>query len=916
MPMSFSHSAGVVPRLIVPRPSYCLMKPNTLLVSTKFAPPRLSSQTVLREELMTRLNDARHKKLLVITGSAGFGKTTLMAQWRMELIKDGARVSWLSLVPEDSSRAIFCAGLVGTLQKAGLALEDDLWLLSEAGESGWQQAICAALINSLERDGAEQYLMIDDFQHISDPPILALIQALVDAAPSNLHIALASRVGPSLLLGRLRAMGDLCEIDGSELSFAFRESLSFLKSHLDASIDLDAAHSIHDLTNGWPIGLQLVSISMKSKPAKQARPARQLLNNANLGAYLSEDVISDLPAELFQFMQKISILRRFNASLAAHVTESDRAPELIASIEARNLFLLPVDMEDRYQWYRLHPMFTEFLNQRLVEEVVDVSRLHLRAAQWFANEGLFTEAVRHAVLSGDFHTVVEILERAIPTLNNLGHLGVFMRWIERVPTDLLSVHPRLMLMGAWSAVMVGHLETARHWKDILTTSRPTEIQALQIKLLQAMIAEMDDDVESALVHLNEIGDAALGHEFFECFRLGLTVGALAVLGHYPQARSRFNAPDARFVQNNISEVALVNRSTIAMVAMYEGNVLEAERICSNILATAENHHGRRSVSASSTAAVLAELWYELDRIDDARETLANRLDVVHFCAPEYMYCAARSYARLQYLQEGLRCALDYVVKKEAHFRAQGLDRGVALMLAEQVNLVLKTGDWRHADSLQVVLDDLSRQPERSRTCHSAIVAIAGLSRARLALARQEPESALQIIEAVHEIAVRLNRGVLLVKADILKAVALEKLGNEAFRSSLLNALASGYRLGLLRTFIDEGDMLHGLLVDLDCQSVETLAQYKQQLLARMTFTMKTSVDKPPAASAAAHEGTEPLTKREQEILALLEQSMSNKHIALALNISVQTVKWNLKNMFIKLGVSSRYEAIIVARKRG
>jgi LuxR family maltose regulon positive regulatory protein len=111
-------------------------------------------------------------------------------------------------------------------------------------------------------------------------------------------------------------------------------------------------------------------------------------------------------------------------------------------------------------------------------------------------------------------------------------------------------------------------------------------------------------------------------------------------------------------------------------------------------------------------------------------------------------------------------------------------------------------------------------------------------------------------------------------------------------------------------------MLHGLLVDLDCQSVETLAQYKQQLLARMTFTMKTSVDKSPAASAAAHEGTEPLTKREQEILALLEQSMSNKHIALALNISVQTVKWNLKNMFIKLGVSSRYEAIIVARKRG
>ncbi|MNF72642.1 HTH-type transcriptional regulator MalT [compost metagenome] len=311
------------------------------------------------------------------------------------------------------------------------------------------------------------------------------------------------------------------------------------------------------------------------------------------------------------------------------------------------------------------------------------------------------------------------------------------------------------------------------------------------------------------------------------------------------------------------------------------------------------------------------MWYELDRIDDARETLANRLGMLHFSAPEYMYCAARTYARLQYLQEGVRSAMDFVGKKEAHFRTRGLSRGVALMLAEQVNLLLKTGDWRHAESLQSTLDELAQQPQSSRSLHSGIVAIAGLSRARLALTRQEPAQALAALEVAHKMATRLNRGILLVKADILKAVALNQLGQaDASSNTLQAALAAGYRFGLVRTFVDEGELLHQLLADFDCQSVELLEQYRQQLLARMTFCAPSIGEVPTINATRFHGDTEPLTKREQEILALLEQSMSNKHIALALDISVQTVKWNLKNMFIKLGVSSRYEAIIIARKRG
>ncbi|MNF22164.1 HTH-type transcriptional regulator MalT [compost metagenome] len=887
------------------------MKSTSLLVTTKFAPPRVSAQSVPREALIARLHEARHHPMVVITSSAGFGKTTLMTQWRLELLKAGAAVSWLSLNAEDDTAQVFCAGLIGALQKMGLALEDHLLLL-DSKDDGWRQAICAALINSLDRDGAEKYLMIDDFHHINNPTIVALVQALVDNAPANFHLVLASRQACPLLLGRMRAMGELCEIDSSELSFAFRESYHFLKGHLDATIDLNAAHTIHDLTNGWPIGLQLLSITMKAKPGKQ--PGQQLLSSTNLGAYLSEDVIHDLPAPLFEFMQKVSILRRFNVELATHVCAIDNAAEMIATLEARNLFVLPVDLQERYQWYRWHPMFAEFLGQRLAESTIDTSQLHLRAAEWFNREGLFPEAMRHALLSADFDNVVQIIQNALPSISSLSHFGIYMRWIERVPADLLECHPKLIIMSAWIAAITGHLERARELVDMLATARLSSLQVRYINLLLAIIAILSEDVESALAMVRSVGEEPLGHPFFECFRIGIIVGSLAFLGRYDEGRKAFNAPGARILQTHDTELALLNRATNASVAWFEGNMLETERSCAAILAAAEVGHGRRSLSASTVATLMAAVLYETNRIDDAREAMANRLDVLHFSAPEYMYCATLTYARLQRLQESPQAALDYLARQQAHFRTIGRDHGIALTLAEQINITLKFSDWRHAGALQATLDDLAQQPQVSQSCHLSIVGEAALARARLALASQDAEQALTALQQLQEIGQQLNRGVLLVKADLLKAFALDELGREeeALRS-LATALASGYRLGLLRTFLDEGDALRSLLLDLDEQPSKELEQYRQALLNGLTAEAA-PVNKP-SASGGAHAGAQSLTKREQEILALLEQSMSNKRIALALNISVQTVKWNLKNIFIKLGVSSRYEAITAARNQ-
>jgi LuxR family maltose regulon positive regulatory protein len=870
---------------------------------------------VAREQLLEKLQRERHSCLQLVTGSAGFGKTTLMAQWRQQLIKNGAQVAWLSLSPEDSMLESFCVSLLGALRQAGLPLDGDLLLLA-GPEAINTQAMASLLINALARVSAELYVMLDDFQHAADVRIAQLMQALIDGAPHHLHVVLASRSTPPLLLGRLRAMGELCEVDCAGLSFDFSESLAFLKAHLDQGVGLDAAHAIHDLTDGWPIGLQLMSIALKANPKKGVKGTVLLPDSAALRAYLSEDVVADLPTELFDFLQKISILRRFNVDVAAHVTGSARAAQLIAAVEERNLFIQPVDLPGNRQWYRLHPLFVEFLIQRLQASGTDIAQLHRRASAWFEQAGLVPESLRHGLHCDDFTVVTQLLERVQPSYRSVSHLSQFMRWLEQVPLLELTRHPSLMLLGIWGAVLTVLTSKAQAWITAFESAPQAPQWAHQLQLLKASLAMHGDDETRCLSLLELPVDQTADNPFIEQVRVGMTITCLGLAGRHTEARSLFNGPFGRCLRNSNDEMALMGMTAMTTSVMLEGRVLEAERMGSPVLAQAETVHGRRSVSACASATIMAEVYYELDRLEDAREVLANRLDILRFSAPGYMIGAALCHARLLDLQDSPRSALEYLNQKEEHFRALGLDRGTARMIDEQLRITLKCADWRHAETLQVVLDDLARSHRGASSCDVEVMTLAALSKARLALARWQPEAALQALDIVERHASELGRGQWRVKVELLRAFALAELERNAEAlESLRSAVASGYRLGLVRTFLDEGEAFQSLLPKLDLAEDAVLGAYYQKLVAETPDLPPIEADKSSSAATESTREQASLTRREQDIIDLLEQSMSNKRIALALNLSLQTVKWNLKNIFFKFGVSSRYDAIIVARRR-
>ena len=894
------------------------MLPSSPPITTRFSPPRISSHAVLRETLLARLQAARDCRLTLINGSAGFGKTTLMAQWRQSLIKEGNSVVWLSLAQEDGVLESFCANLICTLQNAGVPLEDDLLLLIERESLDGLLALASVMINTLARVSSALYLMLDDFHFATDPRISRLIQLIVDGAPAQLHIVLASRVNPNLKLGRLRAMAELCEINATELGFVFNESLAFLKAYLDEGIDMELAHAIHDNTDGWPIGLQLMSISLKANPRKEAKIHRLLPGNSDLRDYLAEDVVNGLPTEVIGFLEKISILRRFNAQVAEHVSQAPQAAELIASIETRNLFILPVDMESQEQWYRLHPLFAEYLQQRLTASDADLPRLHLLAAHWFEHAEMVSEATRHAVLSEDLEELVWLLERKQPTYHSLSHLGQFMRWLDCVPLEQLTQHPKVLLQGAWGCLLTMLTSKAETWIEVLEKSPATKANwKPQIDLARAAIALQHDDLARCSQLVQGLPERSFAHPFNERMRVCLYINCLVYLGHQQQAWEYLNSPECETLRTSHDELALMIVATIAHGVLLNGNVMEASRHLIDVLLLAERNHGRRSVSACTCAVAVAEAHYEMDRIDDVREALSNRLDLLRFAPPSVTISAMISVARMNYLQESTASALTYLANMAMEFRARGFDRALAHNLTEQIRFLLGSGDWRQCESQRAGLDALTHRHSDDTPLAQEISALAALSRVRICLARQEPERALLALDIVEQFASRYCRGKWRIQSGLLRAVALNDLGRPAETTVLLReVVGESYRLGLVRTLLDEGPSLLTLLANLDCRDDPVLDSYRNRLAAVRLNCASTGPASSRAMKDSAAGESSLFTKRELEIISLLEQSMPNKRIAQTLNLSQETIKWNFKNIYTKLGVSSRYEALTALRQRG
>ncbi|WP_296288794.1 LuxR C-terminal-related transcriptional regulator [Pseudomonas sp.] len=882
------------------------MHPDKLLVSTKLAPPRVSPNSIPRQRLLEQLQRMEHCSVGVIVGSPGFGKTTLLVQWRQTMLKARAEVAWLSLSSEDRHLASFFTYLRAALQQLGIDIENDIPLEGASGES--LDGLVAAIVEGAANLRKQLYLVLDDYHLVSDSRSHRLVQKLLDHCPENLHFVIACRAEPPLSLSRLRLLDQVLEVDCAGLPFDLAETRAFLEAHLAAlKLNAEEVHLIYELTSGWPASLQLIVLLLRGRPEAR-RTLRDLgWKSDDLQTYLAEDVMAHLPAELARFMECVSLCRRFNAALAAQLSGCSNAGELLQRLEDENLLIFRIVGDDRQPWYRFHPLFGDFLAARLERrDSTLVNELHLRAARWFAERKLLAEALRHATQGGDLDFAAEVVERSAPTSWGLDQVGPLLRLLDRLPQETLFRHPRLFFRGCLAYVLTARPAKAEAWLEEYQRSGATQDgDVLQhLRMVQAAIAIQRDCSEPIIELLEGAGHS---NDAYSVVRYGpsamLAIAYSAAGRHADALRCMDENPIAAADRDD--EMALVVEGARTHCYLLEGRMDDALRIGQDLFSRAVTAHGHHSSSAYLCAATLAVIYCELDRIDEAREVLANRVGLLQWSMPDTMLRATICRARLDLLQESAAAALAFLERQERHFRSLGLDRGVVHCLAEQVRIRLAEGDEEGASTCLARIAPLQAVYQDARGFQSEIPIMVRLSRARMALAAGDHAVVQEELQIVRDYAQSMARGQFKVTALLLSALGCsaqrQQVAAEAF---LVEALQLGMRSGLVRTFVDEGSGIFKLLSAHRSRLVaqSDLTAYLDELLARFR-----------RGEVTDHATLSP---RELAIMQLVSQAMSNKRIALALNISLETVKWNLKNVFAKLGVSSRYDALSWARKHG
>ncbi len=894
---------------------------DQLLVSTKFAPPHIGARFIPRKQLLAQLQAGQRCTLVLVTGGAGFGKTVLLAQWRRELMKAGDDVSWLSLSHDDSQLSSFATYLAEALRRLGFAVDDSILLDGVEGDlSRAMEAVVTKTLNAAVGVLKDLYLVIDDYHLVDDQRAHRLVQKLVEHSPPKLHIVIASRAAPPLAVGRLRVQGRVTEIGFDELPFDLDETRSFLEQNVGAvKLGADEIRLIHDKTGGWPASLELLAIMLRSRPETRTRLRELGWSSADLQAYLAEDVVAHLPAEMIDFMEQVSVCKRFNVELAAAVTGSAGAASLLARAEEENLLMYRVDLDDPLPWYRFHPLFREFLAARLARRgAAAVEAPHRRASRWFASRGLLVEAVRHAASAGELAFAAKLIEEATNDTWSLSFLSLMLNLLDRLPQDTVFAHPRLFFLGCLTLSMTARHAKAERWLAQVRETGAARDPAIssRLPLADASVAMQRDDTGRCIDLLEPLQAVVSESPYLLHVYLSLLGYAYASVGRYADAHRLLddNPIEAAERQNDI---ALVAEGSRGLLLLTEGRVREAARVSRPLLAVAESLHGRRSVSASVTAATLADACYEMDRVDEARELLANRTGVVMQASmPPIMLGAALTTARLLALQSPPEAAVEFLASQASHYHGLGLPRLVAWMLGEQLRILLAAGQRPQAREVAARLAELAAQHRGAGGARAEIPAVAAVAQARLALAGNDPHACLAALAVAREHGDAYGRVRLQVQERLLRAFALDELKRfDEVAACLVEALQLASRFGLVRTLLDEGPRVAPLLAGVadDPRLDEAAVAHRRELLARCSPGDAPAAPSRRAASAPA--GTN-LTPRELEILALVAQAMPNKRIALTLNISVDTVKWNVRNILTKLGLSSRYDAMTWAKKQG
>ena len=473
---------------------------RAVLLATMLHVPAIGAQLVHRTALLDALSAGRRCKLTLLSAPAGWGKTTLLAQWALGAGED-QRFGWLSLDPSDNDPVWFWMYVVAALQKISPGVGIRAVELLAMGADP-VQVVLPTLLNDLDTIASPMVLILDDYHLVVSRAVHEQIAFFISRIPANLHLVLATRSDPMLPLARLRASGDLAEMRTDDLRFGAIEADHLLNDVLGLDLAHEDVQLLHRRTEGWAAGLYLAALSLAGRADAPAFIRTFAGDNRHIVDYLMAEVLDGQPPHLRSFLLRTSVLARLSGALCDAVLQTSGSASVLEKIERENLFVVPLDMSRH--WYRYHQLFGELLRTELRRSEPDlVADLHRRAATWFETEGFIDEAVRHLVAAGDIARSADLIAADWVNEFNGGGLSTVAGWLDLLPEETVLRDPRLSAVRAWIALNVGQFDDAHMWIEAVEAGSAADTVdhgslGAQLVALREVHAFKTGDVAAAL----------------------------------------------------------------------------------------------------------------------------------------------------------------------------------------------------------------------------------------------------------------------------------------------------------------------------------------------------------------------------------------------------------------------------------
>ncbi|WP_234266069.1 LuxR C-terminal-related transcriptional regulator [Hydrogenophaga sp. NFH-34] len=890
-------------------------------VETPATLPRLEPGSIERTQLLARLSEARHKPCVLILGPAGSGKTTLALQWRAQALAYGHDFAWMTVVPGDDAQAMLDA-LFAALDRVDPEIAREAhFIYNRDGELRSPDPIAIAVLRGLMRRSRALVLLIDDYQNVSDARAHTLLQTWLDFAPPHFHLVLVSRSVPPLSLSRLRDKDAVMELGFADLRFALDEVRAFAHSRHMGSPDRDARR-LHDITDGWIAGLQLVALDIQRQPERLGR-AVPVQNPHDFTAYFNREVLSQLDLRELDAMTCLAAARGFNLALVRDLLGDEQGPALLERMRREHLFLMPMDGMERQGWFRFHPLFRDLLLERL-ERMPDAQRrqTHSVLSQWFGRRKHLREAVHHGVASGDLEQAADWLDRWARELFLNGELQRLVRAVSELPRAILRERGSLLLWLGWSQLCYRQFaachDSLAALKDRMRGNDP-EARA-HWSLLAFSLALQEDDIPTAQALLPAMQAMRQGSD---AVLIGGRRNLLSWLftheGDFEQARKVMQgAVPSREDGSPLLDSpfgALMSQALRGFALMHSCDMRQAEPALRDALADAERALGPYCEAACNAAGFLSAVLYEVNDIDGLHPLLEPRFDAIErVTLPDALITAAVVRCRLRRLEGNPLEALEGLDRLEELAQRRGLDRALGFALIERLRTDLHMGQmataWQTLHALQALA---RRHAGNAAPASRRAVGLAAYGTALVAVAEHDDRGALAALEPVcgPDDAAWLRRD----RASVhgLRALLWARLGqHELAMNQMASVLRDAQRQGMVRSLLDLGPEWLALALRWAQETPDAdpvLVFYVERLQAQAALFRP---EAPPSLAPLK----ESLSEREHEILRALANAMSNKRIAQALGVSPETVKWHLKNVYGKLGVTGRDDAVARARDLG